>query len=625
MSEMSDIWTIRGENGKTVDETDHSLPDLFAEGCQVTFESMAYDVMTWTVWLKSTDQISEIVPDYGQAMSLYRNGERYFTGHVTGRVPSFEAGRWGYSITVSGPWYWLANTSISSTVPDQTTEQTERAVYNFAEGSPRDHLISLVARAIDLGMPVAMGSMATCFDVPRLSLREMSFGEAISEIMRWVVDGLVYFDYSGEGYPALCMQRRNPATSITITPSLVVTPTLSITPRYDLKVEELAVYYARRDTVDNKRVTVYESQVAGEQTGPLPARQLVTSTGPELDTYLPEDFTDSVVVKSAPISWSAALSQYHDLLKAGGASISVHATAMSDEFASGGSGGGVVITTSWPKNPMMLVSDPEGNALISIGISDGDGTGFPTGDEEDTISLDDYPYYLTAGEVRDWWEKDGIKFLRARVTATIASSSIREHLEPAPDAPKWASILGATYSNHWLNGTGGSGWYTRHVWQASVSAVVPLVSTHWTEETTLIRQEDWGWLNPPEDLAENLLATQNWLPWEGSVPIAVDDIPEGNAVGSVLNVAGWVPETANMRAPISGYTVTPATGEIVYELGPPARHKYRDLVNRFRQSGADNIYWLSHGETETPSVPANALTWNGVPITFNGAYLVFNP
>ena len=47
-----------------------------------------------------------------------------------------------------------------------------------------------------------------------------------------------------------------------------------------------------------------------------------------------------------------------------------------------------------------------------------------------------------------------------------------------------------------------------------------------------------------------------------------------------------------MRGMISGYSVTPATGQITYTLGPPARYAFRDLVNRFRQSGADNIYWL---------------------------------
>jgi hypothetical protein len=71
-----------------------------------------------------------------------------------------------------------------------------------------------------------------------------------------------------------------------------------------------------------------------------------------------------------------------------------------------------------------------------------------------------------------------------------------------------------------------------------------------------------------------------------------------------MNIEGWVPETATMRAMISGATIRPTTGQITYRLGAPARHSYRDLVNRFRQSGADNIFWF--GEEGTGTAPGEA-------------------
>jgi hypothetical protein len=605
---MSAIWTITGEAGKTVDATARTLTEMQAEACVAEFASLAPDTLVWEAWMADLTDTAHI-PDYGQVITLWRNEERFFTGHVTGRCPQIAAGRFCYAITVSGPWYWLANTSISSEVEDASTVVVERSVYLFATGSPTDHLISLVSRAVALGMPVALGSIATCFDVPRLSLRDMSFAEAISEIMRWIPDGLVYIDYSGEGYPALCMQRRATATTITLPIADVATPSLSLVPRYDLQVEELSIYYARRGTVDNERVTLYETQTAGTATGPLPARQLIASTGPELDTYLPQDITDSVVVSSAGFDVGAALAIHHDLLKAGHAQVEVASAPIIDLWSVGGgdyfSGGGASGSNTWPQNPLLVITDPEGNA----------------------INLAEWPLFLTKGEIKDWWEKDGWQAIKARVTATVYTSAIVPFGDAAPTAPEWTKILGATLTSHFVNQ--GNGLCMRYVWQTSVSCVVPLTK-HLFFETTLIRSEDWGWLNPPEGLAANLLAAQNWIPWEGRVPVVPEDIPPGNAVGSVLNITGFMTETSAMRALISSYTVRPSTGQITYTLGPPARHSYRDLCNRFRQSGADNMCWIS-GQAVAPvfpleaGLPGDAVLMSGQGISFDSSILTYTP
>ncbi len=567
---MSDTWTIKGQTGKTIDATERTLEQLRAGGLQIDFRGLATGTAVWNIWLKSTTEIATYVPDEGQRISIYLNGDRYFTGHVTGREPIFTAGDWGYSITVSDPWYWLEKTPLSSEIEDETTVVQERSIYLFATGSPTSHLTSLAARAIELGMPIELGSIATCHPVPRLSLREMSLAEAISEIMRLVVDGMVYFDHSGPDgtYPQLTMQRRTTATTVEITPALLCVPMLKLKPRHDLRISELKLIYATRETYENARVNAYKSTTAGASTGERPDRQLITISGPEPGLGLPLDLTDFVVVKSAVLAGNlgAALTLYHDLLKAGDADLSdvqVYATTEEDEAS-----GSIV---QWPSDPMVIVTDSEGNDL----------------------DLGEWTHYLTKGEVKDWWEKDGIESVQARVTATVASFVIAGLTDDAPSMPKWARVVGARPSVHFV--IDASELKFRYVWQASISTVVPLVKTHWPTDTTLIRKEDWGWFFPPAGFADYLLETQNWVPWEGEVPIATDETPANNLVGAVLNVAGWVPETATMRAMISAYSVVPATGQVTFTLGPPARHSFRDLVNRFRQSGADNIYWLNAG------------------------------
>jgi hypothetical protein len=590
---MSDTWTIKGQAGKAVNATARTLPQLNAEGVAVAFRSLAMSKLTWDVWLRDLTEAATLVPEYGQTISLYLNGDRYFHGYVTGREPLFSADRWGYSITVSDAWYFLANTSISTEMPDETTVVQKRAVYLFDTGSVTDHLISLVSRAIEVGLPISLGSIATCFDVPRLSLREMSYGEAISELMRIMADGMVYLDHSGvDGtHPALCMQRRSNATVVTLNPTELCIPSLRCKPRYDLKVTELTVNYAERQTYQDFRGTAFKAQTAGTWGGTMPDRQLITVSGPEVNLTLPQDLTDSVVVQSAPFAGhiADALKLWHDLLKAGAAD-NIEAYG---EYAFDAENGGVQV---YPLNPTLMATDSEGNDL----------------------DLADWPYFLTKGEIKDWWKKDGLESIQARITATIAEiTDVPFGDDPVP-APKWAEIIGGTRLVHLVT-VGGVAKF-RNVWQATVSTVIPLVQTLWDEDTTLIRQEDWGWFNPPEDLAENLLATQNWLPWEGEIPIATDDSPANNLVGSVLNISNWVPECAAMKAMISGYTVRPATGQIAYTLGPPARHSFRDLVNRFRQSGADNIYWLS-SNAATPVIPPPGGIPSGALGTESGDYI----
>lgn len=597
------VWTLKGEAGKAIDATLRSPEALQANRLEVFFGSLEDDTLTWTVWLRDIAEIATLVPDYGQKISLFIDGTRYFTGHVIGRTPSFDAGRWGYSVVVAGPWYWLRNTTISTEMPDETTVVQERAAYLFNTGSPTTHINSLAARAISVGIPISLGSVATCFDVPRLSLREMSFGDALSEIMRLVVDGLIYFDYSGADgtLPALCMQRRDPASTVALTIYDLAVPSLNLRPRYDLKISEVSIKYAERETFNSIRATAFKSQSAGTATGSMPDRQILTVSGPELDTFLPLDLTDFVVVKSAPLHFGQALTLWHDLLKAGNTVVEVYTAQQSDVYNSadllngGLSGGGFVTTYYWPTDPLLIVTDSEGQE----------------------IPLSDWPYYLTKGEPKDWWEKDGIKSILARVTATCAASVVQDRDAEPPADPIWARILGAKKTSHEF--TGGGIVKVRYVWQVTVSTVIPLVKTLWSTETTLIRQEDWGWFNPPAGFADNLLATQNWIPYEGEVPIVSDYDPLPNPVGSVLNITDWVPEAASMRAMISGYRVKPATGETTFTLGPPARHSFRDLVNRFRQSGADNIYYLDGpGDTGTPDETGGLLT--GSILTESGVY-----
>jgi hypothetical protein len=564
---MAIAWTIKGEAGKAVDETAHTLPELQAEGAVVTFASLAADRLTWTIKLGATTEGADIIPDRGQKITLYRDGARFFTGNVTGRKRVVRGGELYYNITVEGPWWWLRNMPLSAELADQRGEdfKSERAAYVFPTGSVTDHLQGLITRAIALGAPITAGSIATCFNIPRLSLRNISFAEAISDVMRWMADGIVYVDYSGddEDAPALCMQRRPTATTLTITPSAGIFPEISVEERVDLKVSELRVVYATHSTVDNKRLVAWAVSDAGTSNPDLPARQLVLVSGPEQDTYLPQDFTDAVVVRSAPISGnlSAIIATKDDRIRAAGET--------AEDFSVGAYDDDIFTMPS-----------------ITTQITDTDGNPLPAG----------YNYWLVAGESKDWWAKDGIEYIPARLAATLYSSHTEELPLPEspydPPKPAWYEVIGGTVVGGYPVPDPAR---MRWVWWTTVSVPFIAVKTHWTTDTTLIRSEDYSFINPPEDLAENLLATQNWLPHEGVIVQDADPdmIPAGHYVGAKVNVMEVDSDLETMGALVVEQSISLRTGRISYRLGAPARLAFRDLVNRFRQSGADNIVWLN--------------------------------
>lgn len=571
---MSETWAIKGQSGKAVDDAWYSLPDLRAQGLETEFQTLASDTMLWTIWVRKPADLDALIPELGQQLTLYRNAARYFTGTLTKRRIRFDERGTRVELGAEGPWWYLKQIFISSQIADQSGDLSERAAYVLATGSPKVHIETLVARAIALGAPIRIGSVASCFDIPRLSLRNMSFAEAFSEVMRWVADGHLYFDYEGDDdlSPALCMQRRTPAAVFTVTPSAGIVSNIDVSPRLDLQVEEVAVMYATRQTVDNKRLTTWENYTAGESTTGLPRRQPVLTSGPELDTFLPPSFTDSVEVKSSLLKVSgvvksAVFEQYDERLKSAGAG-----PFIVGEFS----------VAVYPSGTYTMPS-------ITPRIVDNDGNAIPS----------EYTYYLTKGEIKDWWVADGIKHVMAKISSTLFEGPATYALtDPEPDPPAWFETIGGQkyYYQTLVSGT-----LTNHVVYAlTVTVNVPLVTKAWALETTLIRKEDYYFVNPPADLADNLLATQDWLPYQGTVSYVATTIPSGHAVGGVLNIAGLMPEMTGMKAMISGYKVHHATGETTLTLGAPGRLTYRDLVNRFRQNGADNVVMLRDSTSGDP-------------------------
>ncbi|HEX7262345.1 MAG TPA: hypothetical protein VF258_11065, partial [Luteolibacter sp.] len=369
---------------------------------------------------------------------------------------------------VEGPWWYLKQIFLSSEIEDQNGDAAERSSYVFQGGTLDTHLAALIARAIAMGAPIRAGSVAACFVIPRLTLQNMSFADAFAELMRWLADGHLFFDYTGDDgeYPALCMQRRGTADAITLTPAETIVPAIDISPRLDLVVEQTHVIYAQRETVNNRRVTTWKLQTAGSSVSGLPRRQPITVSGPEMDTWLPADITDSTEVKSRLLEghYEDALS-LHDgrIIAAGSPELSIAPYMVTNNLGQ---------TYALPATATRL--------------TDASGAEIP----------EKYAYYLTKGEVKSWWTADGVDHIMARLTGTLFGGHTSwGYFDDEADDPEWAQALNAK-KHYWLTLVGGL--LTRNrIYAYSTTVSMPLVTTSWDLETTLIRQEDYEFIVPP--------------------------------------------------------------------------------------------------------------------------------
>ena len=100
---------------------------------------------------------------------------------------------------------------------------------------------------------------------------------------------------------------------------------------------------------------------------------------------------------------------------------------------------------------------------------------------------------------------------------------------------------------------------------------------------------DYTFIAPPANLASNLLAAQNFIPYEGDIMLTEQASGTTRYRGCKVNVSGSLSAHSSMAALVSSETLDLKTGETVIELGTPPRVDYRTFVDRIRKTAQDNI------------------------------------
>jgi hypothetical protein len=553
-------WYLKGEAGKTLDATARLLSALNITSCVLTFQSLAGDSLTWTAATADATGAGTIVPDVGQVVELYWNSTRKFRGHVTApRMGSKQI-----TITVEGPWWWLDRTNLTQVQTDATGATAERASYVFESQSLATSIAALIARAITNGVPMTAGTVATMFDVPKITLTEQSCANALATLLSWCPDALTWFDYSTSP-PTLNVTRRGAVSAVTYTVGTDAVEIGELSPRLDLEVARNEIHYVTRNATTGK--PAWASQASG--TDVAGKRQIVTVSGPEIVDYLPKDDFETYDAQTAATYISAALVAQRDPgLKA--------------------------IATTWGAVP--------GNIYDRFGSY--------------------YTSYAPGaynGRALQYKTFDPLTILDSAGKAVAGMAG--KFLLLTTDPPEWAmTLLGGipvTITGTWLayNTTGiavgtaesgiaagGSaemvGWVsatsTEHYYIAyrkfSINAV--LITDQYAALTTIYKPWDYTYVTPPAGLAAALVAAQAWVPWEGPLTLVADDCSGDNLLPYKYNLAAALTPCATMAALAKGISHDLQRGRTTIDLGAPARVDFGSLVSRVRSEPKDNIVYL---------------------------------
>jgi hypothetical protein len=636
---MPVTWTIAGQTGSTFNATARTLEVAKINSARLEFKSLEPDTLTFTI---TPDSItSAVIPDLRQEMILYRDGVRFFSGNVTNVRNVIESGSQQCQVTVSGPWWWLERIPFTSNQTDGTGASAERISYVFADGQGLSvNIEAAINRSAELGAPIATiaqgSAVSPMFGVPRITMNQSTCGQVISELVRICPDTMVWFDYSTKPI-RIFVDRRGSCPTVTFDVNTSPITSIDINPIIDLEVSQVVLPYVQRDDVGRAK---FNSQSAG--TNVTAKRQVITISGPELDTFLPNDYFDSQIVRELSIKdyIGDTVSGFKSFISKYGfnpiaPSWPAAKTASSIYFWS--NGGGFTITNysidaaNVPNGYFYAfgpdnTADPEDWVINDLGLQTGLVTGGIHGQfEYNRAAFETYKsqrsqdfFSLFGG---NWWSDATYSYCGGPIKEPIrvvysstSKASLFKNMSLVVQSRKVSGsvatvTLNSTAPSANINGlivswvrSGFNMVSTIFDWNQSTrtfkinvssSTYAPAVGQSLSTNSKLVyRSGDYSFINPPAGLADNLLSAQNWTPYEGSITLEEQDAGATRYRGKKININNSVSSHSTMGALVNGESIDIESGRTTISLGAPARNDYRTLVDKIRKTSQDNIVYI---------------------------------
>lgn len=514
------------------------------------------------------DSIGSNLPTLRQKIYLYRNDTCVFHGHVTNLRSMIASGSHEHQVTVSGAWWWLEKVNMTGVYQDSSGGSAERMAFVHAATptTGRDLKVSIqqtIDRASQLGCPVSSiywgSTVADMHVFPRISLYQSSIGQSLSELIRLCPDTMTYFDYAWE--PALIhVVRRPTCQTVNFDQNTSPITSIDINPRIELEVQQVSLPAVTRAT-DGR--TLFNNQSSGvAQVGTnITKKQIITISGPELDTYLPNDYFDSATITTA----GSILELAHDT--------NSQCVAAARQYGYGRLPVSIYYDRVYSydmKKSSQVINNYITTKIFNIG-------GYVMKETSTGSTLSGWSVLTTA--VPDW---TGIITKNATVTGQMWDFNYKWQ--------SWWSAAGFTVIDRGYPSTD----YDAEIgtWVVKNFAFTCTVAQVNQANQTIYKDADYSFINPPAGLANFLRSTQNWTPYEGAINLTQQDVGGTKYVGKKINVINSLPAFSTMGALVVGETLDIMNGQTSIKIGAPARIDYRTLVDRIRKTSQDNIIYV---------------------------------
>jgi len=551
--------TISGAQGASFGPDQIPFGDLASSG-NLVFQSLGVDELTFSINPAFLDSRDFQIPQEGQTIELFQSSQRIFKGIVSKVSNEWGSGSLSVDVLVSGPFWWLEQTSLTEIVGTGANE-AERPQFRCELGAIEDHVTALFRRMIEIGLPVQLGEMDSLYDIPTTTFQNVSFARALSELLRLVPDAVGWWDYSGSEDPAFRISRRNTYAAQQFT--LGVDPVISgsLTAEYSLKIERVSVPYAER--LDDGSISFKELN-AGPNYG---TRQVVPVSGPELVDFVPPDPIDSVTVSTVNILSNSVSLNMNSL-----ESVWEFWQQWSERYPSPAA---TRTPTEWTSGTNPSDYYPEGLRPYAY-LEDGTKVDIAT-DNRWAIS------YSPDNEIPSWL-KDVESVQNAKIRGTVWL-----FVDAAFDGQDWLLEL-INEADYVRTEVGGENNLDRHLFFDLDFDVVLLDRT--LTDQTFYKPLAYIFETPPPNFANNLRIAQNWLPYVGNLKLQPDQDLFTRRIGSTINVLGGRSAWEQMGGLVQGETFDLFSKEQTLNLGLPERLSGETPVTRLERSSSDSLIIL---------------------------------
>lgn len=441
--------------------------------------------------------------------------------------------------------------------------------------SSRSGLIELGSKNTYVTYPPNYSSVGVTlfFQVPRITLNQSTCAEIISELVRLCPDAMVYFDYSTE-LPKCSITRRNVCDTRTITIGSSPVTNIDVSPIIELKVSEVKLPYLIRNQDGSK---AYSSQSAGV---PINGEsQIITMSGKELDTFLPKDQLNSFTATGTTTDFNSYLMQNDSsiaaLIKTNGTGILYYArigrtiTGYST-FTSSGSNFNAVQTTYYTNG--LSVTNSSGQAISATGL------------------------ITSVSSLPSWASTQGLSIQQVTLSGDIGFDfgyqSFGQNVGYySYTPPSWIDSTFSSYQVYSRPDMTFGNSYDK-LYYKRITCTAYLISGV-AAGATVYQNADYSFAFPPAGLATNLLAAQNWLPYEGTIELVEQDAGATRYRGTKVDVVGSTAALSSMGALVASESLDLGSGTTSIQLGCPPRNDYRTFVSRIRKTSQDNIIYIN--------------------------------